>query len=147
MINITISQKERNMALQNRKRDFYLPVWIIMMGLLFHMMPGVSRAEDLRMDDQYVKTQRVEATIIKKRPDYIQTTQDKFVVYTATRVFLINPETGKEIKEITLAELAYPCRVFINYEVPLSNQFHARRIEVVKAATGARTQWTPEVPQ
>lgn len=146
-MDFTFSQKEHAMAYQNGKRRFRSPVGSVLIGLLFLIMPCSIQAKDERTDDQSVKTVRMETTIVKKRPDYIQSTDQHFIVYTATRVFMPNPEQVTELKEIAFADLPYPCRVFVDYEVPLDHRLHARRIEVIKVATGARKGWSKEVPQ
>ncbi|MFZ5570977.1 MAG: hypothetical protein ACOZF0_11260 [Thermodesulfobacteriota bacterium] len=138
------------MANQNEKRTVHFPcrIWIISLMLL--IMPCLILAQEdelVRTDDRYVQTNRVEVTIVKKRPDCVESETQQFVVYTSTRVFIPDGNPVPVLKEIPLAELPYPCRAWIDYEMPLNNRPHARRIEVIKVVPGAREAWSPEIPQ
>ncbi len=115
-------------------------------GMYFILMfPSFCFAEAEHKDPGVINSETVKATIVVKRPGYIQTESAAAHYIVAKEIEVYNATPKKEL--ISLEMLPIPCVALMKIDRMNRGNHRVKEIMVIKVIEPSTTQWSPPLPE
>ena len=126
------------------RREIKQSLFCCIVGICFVLMlPSFSSAEDGKKESAEMKSAEVKGTIVRKRPEYIQTDNYLYIVDGNTKIYYPAPKKRK----ISLEDLPISCEALIKLELMNWGNHRAKEIMIINVIEPSTTEWSPPLPE